>query len=280
MKKQIDTVYALYLNEVKNYRLLTAEEEKALLERITEGDEDARKRFINSNLRLVISIAGRFADSNIPFMDLIQEGNIGLMTALSKFKTSFHTRFSTYAYPWILQYMQRYVHTKSTDIYIPDNKIDLFRKVNEARSELFAKNGFVPSDGDIARVLNVEEKVVRDITVMPWNVVSLDAPCSEYDEAAFGDNIPDTSAGPEETAIGRILKQEVRAFIDTLPKEEGSVMCCRYDFDGMGQRTLFETSELLGVSSETVRKAEIRALRFIKENASAFGEAEEETLTA
>ena len=280
MKKQIDTVYALYLNEVKNYRLLTAEEEKALLERIAEGDEDARKRFINSNLRLVISIAGRFADSNIPFMDLIQEGNIGLMTALSKFKTSFHTRFSTYAYPWILQYMQRYVHTKSTDIYIPDNKIDLLRKVNEARSELFAKNGFAPSDGDIARVLNVEEKVVRDITVMPWNVVSLDAPCSEYDEAAFGDSIPDTSAGPEETAIGRILKQEVRAFIDTLPKEEGSVMCCRYDFDGMGQRTLFETSELLGVSSETVRKAEIRALRFIKENASAFGEAEEETLTA
>ena len=280
MKKQIDTVYALYLNEVKNYRLLTAEEEKALLERIAEGDEDARKRFINSNLRLVISIAGRFADSNTPFMDLIQEGNIGLMTALSKFKTSFHTRFSTYAYPWILQYMQRYVHTKSTDIYIPDNKIDLFRKVNEARSELFAKNGFAPSDGDIARVLNVEEKVVRDITVMPWNVVSLDAPCSEYDEAAFGDSIPDTSAGPEETAIGRILKQEVRAFIDTLPKEEGSVMRCRYDFDGMGQRTLFETSELLGVSSETVRKAEIRALRFIKENASAFGEAEEETLTA
>ena len=280
MKKQIDTVYALYLNEVKNYRLLTAEEEKALLEKIDAGDEDARKRFINSNLRLVISIAGRFADSNIPFMDLIQEGNIGLMTALSKFKTSFHTRFSTYAYPWILQYMQRYVHTKSTDIYIPDNKIDLFRKVNEARSELFAKNGFAPSDGDIARVLNVEEKVVRDITVMPWNVVSLDAPCSEYDEAAFGDSIPDTSAGPEETAIGRILKQEVRAFIDTLPKEEGSVMCCRYDFDGMGQRTLFETSELLGVSSETVRKAEIRALRFIKENASAFGEAEEETLTA
>ena len=280
MKKQIDTVYALYLNEVKNYRLLTAEEEKALLEKIDAGDEDARKRFINSNLRLVISIAGRFADSNTPFMDLIQEGNIGLMTALSKFKTSFHTRFSTYAYPWILQYMQRYVHTKSTDIYIPDNKIDLFRKVNEARSELFAKNGFAPSDGDIARVLNVEEKVVRDITVMPWNVVSLDAPCSEYDEAAFGDSIPDTSAGPEETAIGRILKQEVRAFIDTLPKEEGSVMCCRYDFDGMGQRTLFETSELLGVSSETVRKAEIRALRFIKENASAFGEAEEETLTA
>ena len=280
MKKQTDTVYALYLNEIKNYPLLTAEEEKALLEKIAAGDEDARKRFINSNLRLVISIAGRFADSNTPFMDLIQEGNIGLMTALSKFKTSFHTRFSTYAYPWILQYMQRYVHTKSTDIYIPDNKIDLFRKVNEARSELFAKNGFAPSDGDIARVLNVEEKVVRDITVMPWNVVSLDAPCSEYDEAAFGDSIPDTSAGPEETAIGRILKQEVRAFIDTLPKEEGSVMCCRYDFDGMGQRTLFETSELLGVSSETVRKAEIRALRFIKENASAFGEAEEETLTA
>ena len=280
MKKQTDTVYALYLNEVKNYRLLTAEEEKALLERIAEGDEDARKRFINSNLRLVISIAGRFADSNTPFMDLIQEGNIGLMTALSKFKTSFHTRFSTYAYPWILQYMQRYVHTKSTDIYIPDNKIDLLRKVNEARSELFSKNGFAPSDADIARVLNVGEKLVRDIAVMPWNVVSLDAPCSEYDEAAFGHSIPDTSAGPEETAIGRILKQEVRAFIDTLPKEEGSVMCCRYDFDGMGQRTLFETSELLGVSSETVRKAEIRALRFIKENASAFGEAEEETLTA
>ena len=280
MKKQSDTVYALYLNEVKRYRLLTAEEEKALLERIAEGDEAARKRFINSNLRLVISIAGRFADSHTPFMDLIQEGNIGLMTALSKFKTSFHTRFSTYAYPWILQYIQRYVHTKTTDIYIPDNKIELFRKINEARTELFAKNGFAPSDADIARVLDIEEKTVRDISVMPWNVVSLDAPCSEYDDTAFGDSIPDTNAGPEETAIGRILKQEVRTFVDTLPKGESRVMCCRYDFDSMEQRTLFETSRLLGISSETVRKAEIRAVRFIKENAPVFSETEEETLTA
>mgnify|MGYP000932555146 CR=1 FL=1 len=280
MKKQSDTVYALYLNEVKTYRLLTAEEEKALLERIAEGDEAARKRFINSNLRLVISIAGRFADSNTPFMDLIQEGNIGLMTALSKFKTSFHTRFSTYAYPWILQYMQRYVHTKSTDIYIPDNKIVLLRKINEVRAELFSKNGFMPSDADIARVLHVEEKTVRDISVMPWNVIRFDSPCSDYEDTVCGDSIPDTASGPEETAIGKILKQEVRTFIDSMPEEERRVMLCRYDFDGMGQRTLFETSELLGVSSETVRKAEIRALRFIKENASAFGEAEEETLTA
>ena len=280
MKKQSDTVYALYLNEVKTYRLLTAEEEKALLERIAEGDEAARKRFINSNLRLVISIAGRFADSYTPFMDLIQEGNIGLMTAVSKFKISYRTRFSTYAYPWIVQYMQRYVQTKSMDIYIPDNKIVLLRKINEVRAELFSKNGFMPSDADIARVLHIEEKTVRDISVMPWNVIRFDLPCSDYEDTVCGDGIPDTTSGPEETAIGKILKQEVRAFIDSMPEDERRVMLCRYDFDGMGKRTLFETSALLGISSETVRKIEIRALRFIKENASVFESAAEETLTA
>ena len=247
MKTQNDTVYALYLNEIKSYPLLSESEEKSLLKKIAAGDEKAKTRFINSNLRLVISIAGRFADSKTPFMDLIQEGNIGLMTAVSKFKISFRTRFSTYAYPWIVQYMQRYVQTKSTDIYIPDNKIVLLREINEVRAELFSKNGFMPSDADIARVLHIEEK---------------------------------TTSGPEETAIGKILKQEVRTFIDSMPEEERRVMLCRYDFDGMGQRTLFETSALLGISSETVRKIEIRALRFIKENASVFESAAEETLTA
>ena len=213
-------------------------------------------------------------------MDLIQEGNIGLMTAVSKFKISFRTRFSTYAYPWIVQYMQRYVQTKSTDIYIPDNKIVLLREINEVRAELFSKNGFMPSDADIARVLHIEEKTVRDISVMPWNVIRFDLPCSDYEDTVCGDGIPDTTSGPEETAIGKILKQEVRTFIDSMPEEERRVMLCRYDFDGMGQRTLFETSALLGISSETVRKIEIRALRFIKENASVFESAAEETLTA
>ena len=278
MKTQNDNVYALYLNEIKSYPLLSESEEKSLLKKIAAGDEKAKTRFINSNLRLVISIAGRFADSKTPFMDLIQEGNIGLMTAVSKFKISYRTRFSTYAYPWIVQYMQRYVQTKSTDIYIPDNKIVLLRKINEVRAELFSKSGFMPSDADIARVLHVEEKTVRDISVMPWNVIRFD--CSDHEDTVCGDSIPDTTSGPEETAIGKILKQEVRAFIDSMPEEERRVMLCRYDFDGMGQRTLFETSELLGVSSETVRKAEIRALRFIKENAPVFSETEEETLTA
>lgn len=152
MKTQNDNVYALYLNEIKSYPLLSESEEKSLLKKIAAGDEKAKTRFINSNLRLVISIAGRFADSNTSFMDLIQEGNIGLMTAVSKFKISFRTRFSTYAYPWIVQYMQRYVQTKSTDIYIPDNKIVLLREINEVRAELFSKKrlyavrcGYCPS---------------------------------------------------------------------------------------------------------------------------------------
>ena len=280
MKTQNDNVYALYLNEIKSYPLLSESEEKSLLKKIAAGDEKAKTRFINSNLRLVISIAGRFADSNTSFMDLIQEGNIGLMTAVSKFKISFRTRFSTYAYPWIVQYMQRYVQTKSTDIYIPDNKIVLLREINEVRAELFSKNGFMPSDADIARVLHIEEKTVRDISVMPWNVIRFDLPCSDYEDTVCGDGIPDTTSGPEETAIGKILKQEVRTFIDSMPEDERRVMLCRYDFDGMGQRTLFETSALLGISSETVRKIEIRALRFIKENASVFESAAEETLTA
>ena len=200
MKTQNDSVYALYLNEIKSYPLLSESEEKSLLKKIASGDEEAKTLFINSNLRLVISIAGRFADSNTPFMDLIQEGNIALMTAVSKFKISFRTRFSTYAYPWILQYMQRYVQTKSTDIYIPDNKIALLRKINEVRAELFAKNGFMPSDADIARVLHVEEKTVRDISVMPWNVIRFDSSSDGYEDTVCGNSIPDTACGPEETA--------------------------------------------------------------------------------
>ena len=138
----------------------------------------------------------------------------------------------------------------------------------------------MPSDADIARVLHIEEKTVRDISVMPWNVIRFDSPCNDYEDTVYSDSIPDTASGPEETAIGKILKQEVRTFIDSLPEEERRVMLCRYDFDRMERRTLFETSRLLGISSETVRKIEIRVMRFIKESASAFESAAEETLTA
>src|SRR5574344_1929499 len=142
--------YLTYVNEIKSYKLLTAEEEADLSKKIAEGSEYARKQLVNSNLRLVISIAKKFCDSNIPIMDLIQEGNIGLITAASKFNYSYNTRFSTYAYSWIMQYMLRFIHTKTCAIHIPNRKKEILRCLNNARAALYQKNGYEASNEELA----------------------------------------------------------------------------------------------------------------------------------
>ena len=281
MKKEIytNTIFSRYLKEIASYKLLTADEEIALTKRIAAGDTAARTELINSNLRLVINLAKRFYSSDIPFMDLVQEGNIGLIVAASKFDATYHTRFSTYAYHWIIQHLLRFIRAKSTYIYLPENKYELLKKIKETRTYLLQQNGSAPSRGEIAKTLGISEKTVAQIDSLPNTISSLDVPFGANEESALVDIIPDESIGPEETAIGAIITQEIANIIDTLPKQERNVMHYRYDFANMAHRSLSETGQLLKVSTETVRQIEKRAINRIKTMSSVYDE-EKITLTA
>ncbi|HAH60506.1 MAG TPA: RNA polymerase subunit sigma [Treponema sp.] len=268
-------IFYTYVSEIKAYKLLTAEEEADLSRKIAAGNETARKNLINSNLRLVISIAKKFADSNIPIMDLVQEGNIGLITAASKYNYSFNTRFSTYAYSWIMQYMLRYMHTKASFIHLPNRKKEMLRCLNSARSYLYQKHGHEPSCEELALYLDMSVEQVRMGINISYSVISLDTTYGEHDEMTVSDNIPDLNAGPEEKSMLGVKKQEVRKLMKTLPEIEQKVVYHRYNFDNDRKtKTLREIGELLGVSAETVRQMEMRAIQRMKISAAATRERE------
>jgi RNA polymerase primary sigma factor len=268
-------IFYTYMSEIKGYKLLTAEEEADLSRKIAVGNEAARKNLINSNLRLVISIAKKFADSNIPIMDLIQEGNIGLITAASKYNYSFHTRFSTYAYSWIMQYMLRYMHTKASFIHLPNRKKEMLHCLNNARAYLYQKNGHEPSCQELADYLDMQVDQVRVGINLSYNIISLDTTYGEHDEMIVSDNVPDQNAGPEEKSMISIKKQEVHKLMKTLPEMEQKVVYHRFNFENDKKtKTLREIGELLGVSAETVRQMEMRAIQRMKISAAATGEKE------
>jgi len=268
-------IFYTYVSEIKAYKLLSADEEAELSRKIAGGSEIARKNLINSNLRLVISIAKKFADSNIPIMDLIQEGNIGLITAASKYNYSFNTRFSTYAYSWIMQYMLRYMHTKAAFIHLPNRKKEMLHCLNSARSYLYQKNGHEPSCEELAYYLSMPLEQVRMGINLSYNVVSLDTTYGEHDEMTVSDNIPDLNAGPEEESMIGVKKQEVRELMKMLPEMEQQVVYHRFNFDNDRKtKTLREIGELLGVSAETVRQMEMRAIQRMKTSAAVAGERE------
>jgi RNA polymerase primary sigma factor len=268
-------IFYTYVSEIKAYKLLTAEEEAQLSKKIAEGDEAARKNLINANLRLVISVAKKFADSNIPIMDLIQEGNIGLITAASKYNYSFNTRFSTYAYAWIMQYMLRYMHTKASFIHLPNRKKEMLHCLNNARSYLYQRNGREPSCEELAVYLSMPVDQVRMGMNISYSVISLDTTYGEHDEMTVSDNIPDQNVGPEEESMLNVKKQEVRNLMKVLPELEQKVVYHRYNFDNEKKtKTLREIGELLGVSAETVRQMEMRAIQRMKVSAAAAEERE------
>ncbi|MFA6856752.1 MAG: RNA polymerase sigma factor RpoD/SigA [Treponema sp.] len=268
-------IFYTYVNEIKAYKLLTAEEETELSKKIAAGSEAARKTLINSNLRLVISIAKKFSDSNIPIMDLIQEGNIGLITAVTKYNYSFNTRFSTYAYSWIMQYMLRYMHAKASLIHLPNRKKEMVHCLNNTRSYLYQKNGHEPSCEELAAYLCLPVEQVRAGINISYNVVSLDSTYGEHDEMTVSDNIPDQTPGPEEDSMRGVAKLEVYKLMQTLPEMEQKVVYHRFNFDNDRKtKTLREVGVLLGVSAETVRQMEMRAIQRMKVSVTAAGDSE------
>ena len=267
MKLEID---ASYLRQIQKYPLLSAEEECELSKRIQEGDKRAVNALVNSNLRLVVSIACRFKCSNMNIMDLVQEGNMGLMTAAEKFSWSFKTRFSTYAYPWIVQYMLRYVNNRTSFIQLPHRKEELIRKIQNAQSYLFQQYGKEAGAREIALYLGLSEDKVRSVMAFSYTVASLDSETdSEGTPCSMGELIPDSKFSPEELLLREEERDEIHSMIDSLPGNERLVIWYRFNFENdLRAKTLREVSRIIGVSPEAVRQTELRAVKHLKDAAA------------
>ena len=255
-------MYESYVRQIQRYPLLDYEQEIELSKRIEQGDVSACKELVQSNLRLVVSVAKKFAGAKDCVMDLIQEGNVALMAAAGKYHYSFNTRFSTYAYTWILQYMLRYLNNKVSMISLPHRKDELLRRVTLARQVFVQKTGSEPTVAELASYLNVTEGDVRTVLSYEYTFTSLDTECSEEHNATVGDLLPDSTYDPERAYILHESKNNVTALLNSLPEKERLVIHYRYNFaHDVHAKTLRELSDDLGVSAETVRQMELRAVR-------------------
>ena len=250
----------LFLNELARYPLLTAAQEVELAKRIERGDREAKERMINSNLRLVVSIAKRYQGHGVPLLDLIQEGIIGLIRAVEKFDWRRGFKFSTYATWWIRQAVQRAVANKARTIRIPVHVLDDARRIGRAEDRLAAALGRPPEDEEIARELGITLEQVRKVREAPRSVTSLDKRIGEDEGADLYEIVP----APEEPAFFEELDipldaQALRAAVERLPERERDVVLLRYGLDG-DPVSLAEIGRRLGMTRERVRQIETEAL--------------------
>lgn len=259
-----------YLKQIQKYPLLDAEQEVELSKKIEKGSQSAQEKLVQSNLRLVVSVAKRVnGSSKVSIMDLIQEGNIGLMTAASKYHYSYNTRFSTYAYTWILQYMLRYLYNKTSMISLPHRKEELLRKVSACRNDYLQTFGREATVEEISECLSVPKKDVKAALSCSYSVSSIDITASEDGLSTIADLIPDSKYNPEENFLREEKKTCVHDLVDSLPDKERKVIYYRYNFAcDQHVPTLRELSFALGVSAETIRQMEMRAVRKIRDAVS------------
>jgi RNA polymerase primary sigma factor len=257
----------LFLNEMGKYRLLTAEEEVELAKRIERGDTEAKDLMINSNLRLVVSIAKRYQGHGLSLLDLIQEGIIGLIRAVEKFDWRKGFKFSTYATWWIRQAVQRGVANKARDIRIPVHIIDRERKIARAERELTAKLGRAPEEEEIAKAAKLPLKQVREVRQAARAVTSLDRPVGEEGETSFGELIAGDEPSPEETLHVSLDEQVLRRAVAKLPDRHQEIVKLRYGLNGdTHPQSLEEIGRRLGLTRERVRQLEADALKRLAVN--------------
>ena len=254
----------LFLNEIRRYPLLTAAEEVELAKRIEQGDLEAKERMINSNLRLVVSIAKKYQGQELSLLDLIQEGIFGLIRASEKFDWRKGYKFSTYATFWIRQAIQRGLANKARTIRIPVHIGQRERKIVRAERELSARLGREPTDQEIARAAELPLDQVEEVREAARTVTSLDRPVGEEGETALGDLLESGDAGPEEEVQLSLAEQVLRRTIDELPDPERKVIKLRYGINGSPDpKPLRETGRELGLSAERVRQLESKALKLL-----------------
>ena len=260
-----------YFAQIKRNRLLTFEEELALSRRVMRGDDSARQTLIEANLRLVVRIAKKYMTRDVSLLDLIQEGNLGLIKAASKYDFRKQVRFSTYASWWIKQAIVRALSNKRRTIRLPHRKEEKLRKINKAYNALSQELKRAPNIEEIARELGLKKREVETIVQLSNAVVSLDGPTQE-DSGTLQDVIEDNSYIPERELLRENLRERTLKFLETLMEKEKQILLYRFAFYGGKKYTLKRIGDEMGISPETVRQIEIRALRKLKENAEELRE--------
>ena len=260
-----DDPVKVYLKEIGIVPLLSPEEELELAKRIAEGDEKARKRLSEANLRLVVSIAKRYLGRGMHFLDLIQEGNLGLIKAVEKFDYSKGFKFSTYATWWIRQAITRAIADQARTIRIPVHMVETMNKVKRVSGQLFHNNGQEPTPEEIAEELDLPVEKIREIMRASQDPVSLETPIGEEDDSHLGDFIPDNDApAPAEAASNLLLKEQLLEVLSTLTPREKKVLQMRFGIDDGRPRTLEEVGKEFDVTRERIRQIEAKALRKLR----------------
>ena len=255
----------LYLKEIGNINLLTAEEEIDLAKRIEAGDAAAKDKLIESNLRLVVSVARRYAKRGLPFSDLVQEGNMGLSRAAEKYDWRTGNRFSTYATWWIKQAITRAIADQSRTIRIPVHMSETVNRLNRCKQAFILENGCEPTITELAAAMGLPESKVSDILVMAQEPISLQTSVGDEEDSQLGDFIADESAiDPEEAAIHNIMVEKLYTVLETLTPREKRVIELRYGLGGGGPLTLEDVGSEFNVTRERIRQIENKALRKLR----------------
>ena len=255
----------MYLNEIGQIKLLTTEEELDLADRILEGDEEAKTILAEANLRLVVSIAKRYVGRGMLFLDLIQEGNIGLMKAVEKFDVTKGYKFSTYATWWIRQAITRAIADQARTIRVPVHMVETINKLARIQRQLTLELNREPTEEELAKKMNTSVDKIREIYKISQEPVSLETPIGEEDDSHLGDFIKDEhNMSPEEYATNEMLKDEISDILLTLTEREEKVIRLRFGLEDGKARTLEEVGQIFGVTRERIRQIEAKALRKLR----------------
>ena len=260
-----DDPVKVYLKEIGRIPLLTAEEEIDLAMRINDNDAAAKKRLAEANLRLVVSIAKRYVGRGMHFLDLIQEGNLGLIKAVDKFDYTKGFKFSTYATWWIRQAITRAIADQARTIRIPVHMVETINKVKKVQSQLLHQNGHEPSADEIAAEIDMPVDKVREIMRVAQEPVSLETPIGEEEDSHLGDFIPDNDApAPADAASHTMLREQLSDVLSTLTPREAKVLKLRFGLEDGRSRTLEEVGKEFNVTRERIRQIEAKALRKLR----------------
>ncbi|GGL40182.1 RNA polymerase sigma factor RpoD [Sporolactobacillus putidus] len=262
---KINDPVRMYLKEIGRVDLLSADEEIALAKRINAGDEEAKRRLAEANLRLVVSIAKRYVGRGMLFLDLIQEGNMGLIKAVEKFDYTKGFKFSTYATWWIRQAITRAIADQARTIRIPVHMVETINKLIRVQRQQLQDLGREPTPEEIGKEMDLSPDKVREILKIAQEPVSLETPIGEEDDSHLGDFIEDQDAkAPSDAAAYELLKEQLEDVLDTLTDREENVLRLRFGLDDGRTRTLEEVGKVFGVTRERIRQIEAKALRKLR----------------
>lgn len=260
-----------YLREIRRYPLLNQQQELELAQRCARGDEEAICQMVGSNLRLVVSVAREYAGRGVPLLDLIQEGSIGLITAVKKFDYTREFRFSTYATKWIRQGITRALMNHAGQIRVPVHTAEKMRQLNRQRADFLQQQGREPTDGELARLTGLSEAKVRQLTQLTPEVCSLDSPVGEDGDGSLGQSLMDPAPEPQEEMIRRALQETLDQLMQTLNQRQQRIIRLHYGMDDGYCHTLEEIGREMGISKERARQIERDAMEKLRRLGTGMG---------